>query len=103
MGTQCKSATLPDAVSPFLTDQQCHWTAKLLGFADVREDRVGEDKSEDLPSASSNMCLRDYGHSNNRKHEEFYNYKKRRLEGCILFGQDYERNSKSVRKCKPAY
>ena len=36
-----------------------------IGFDDVWEDRVGEDKSEDLPFASSNMCLRDYGHANN--------------------------------------
>ena len=35
-----------------------------MSFADVREDRVVEDKSEDLPFAISNMCLRDYGHGN---------------------------------------
>ena len=35
-----------------------------IGFDDVWEDRVGEDKSEDLPFAISNMCLRDYGHGN---------------------------------------
>ena len=48
----------------FEADQQCHWISKPLGFEDVREDRVGEDESEDLPFASSNMCLRDYGHGN---------------------------------------
>ena len=64
MGTQCKSATLPDAVNPFLGRPIVSLDSKTHEFADVWEDRVGEDKSEDLPFASSNMCLRDYGHGN---------------------------------------
>ena len=49
MGTQCKSATLPDAVNPFLGRPIVSLDSKTHEFADVWEDRVGEDKSEDLP------------------------------------------------------
>ena len=73
MGTWCDSTTLPDAVSPFLRGcQQCHWsqggvlTERCLEISG-KTAHLMRMKSEDLPFAIWNACLRDYGHR--RKHD----------------------------------
>ena len=70
MGTQCDSATLPDAVSPFFKDGR-QWSLDgrrcLLSVgADSpgRPSRLSRMKSEDLPFAESKMRPRDYGRGN---------------------------------------
>ena len=73
MGMRWESATLPDAVSPFL------WVANSVTGVKTESDGLGFEisgktahlirmKSEDLPFANRNACLRDYGHRQNDIH-----------------------------------
>ena len=61
-GTQCKSETLPDAVSLNKTYKQTKVTEQEC-VSSFGKTSLYEDESEDLPVIKSNWCLRDYGHT----------------------------------------